>query len=56
MAELENKHKELVDDFKVLRTEFSTVQATLKALLDQNKTAADYVAYLQAKVAARTKK
>jgi len=53
MAELENKHKELVDDFKVLRTEFSTVQATLAALIDQNKKGVDYVEFLKQRVADR---
>ena len=53
---LENKHKELVADFKALRNEIAEVHLVLKALLDQNKTGADYVAYLQAKVAARVKR
>ena len=57
MTALENKHKELVADFKVLHNEITDVRLVLKALLDQNKKGADYVAYLQALIASgNTKK
>ena len=57
MAELENKYKELVADFKALRNEIADMRLVLKALLDQNKKGADYVAYLQALIASgNTKK
>ena len=53
MASIENKHKELVNDFKALSAEFKTVQATLAALLDQNKKGVDYVEFLKQRVADR---